>query len=153
MMFKIRLFYGGHLGFGGILFIIFIFYFSVNKYSLPGKFQYSIMVTGCDYWNIPLPNSDQSIHQKIIFGQVHSLKKIVYFCIKLWQILANSADPDETACYEPAHLDLHCLQTFDMEVCGAERVNTTCRIGALWGNLTDTNIHFLISLFKRKSEN
>ncbi len=28
--------------------------------------------------------------------------------------LANSKDPDETARYKPAHLDLHCLQTFSL---------------------------------------
>ena len=26
--------------------------------------------------------------------------------------MANSVDPDETARYEPSHLDLHCLQGF-----------------------------------------
>ena len=26
--------------------------------------------------------------------------------------MANSGDPDETARYEPSHLDLHCLQRY-----------------------------------------
>ena len=26
--------------------------------------------------------------------------------------MANSVDPDETACYEQSHLDLHCLQRY-----------------------------------------
>ena len=26
--------------------------------------------------------------------------------------MANSVDPDETARYEPSHLDLHCLQKY-----------------------------------------
>ena len=26
--------------------------------------------------------------------------------------MANSVDPDETACYEASHLDLHCLQRY-----------------------------------------
>ena len=26
--------------------------------------------------------------------------------------MANSVDPDETAHYEPSHLDLHCLQKY-----------------------------------------
>ena len=26
--------------------------------------------------------------------------------------MANSVDPDETARYEPSHLDLHCLQRY-----------------------------------------
>ena len=26
--------------------------------------------------------------------------------------MANSVDPDETACYKPSHLNLHCLQKY-----------------------------------------
>ncbi len=38
--------------------------------------------------------------------------------------LANSGDPDETARYEPAHLDLHWFATVvSKEVCGVEWVN------------------------------
>ena len=28
--------------------------------------------------------------------------------------MANSIDPDETARYEPSHLDLHCLQKYQI---------------------------------------
>ena len=30
--------------------------------------------------------------------------------VKLEDCISNSIDPDETAHYEPSHLDLHCLQ-------------------------------------------
>ena len=36
--------------------------------------------------------------------------------------MSNSEDPDETAHYEPSHLDLCCLQKPIMIVCGSERV-------------------------------
>ena len=36
--------------------------------------------------------------------------------------MSNSADPDETAHYEPSHLDLHCLQKPVIIACGNERV-------------------------------
>ena len=36
------------------------------------------------------------------FGQLGCQSKIV-------NIMANSVDPDEMACYKPSHLDLHCL--------------------------------------------
>ena len=35
--------------------------------------------------------------------------------------MANSVDSDETACYEPSRLDLHCLHSFVL-VCRAEMV-------------------------------
>ncbi len=31
------------------------------------------------------------------------------------KLLANSGDPDEAARYEPAHLDLHCLQMLSIK--------------------------------------
>ena len=34
--------------------------------------------------------------------------------------MSNSVDPDETAHFEPSHLDLRCLQT----ACGSESVNS-----------------------------
>ena len=34
--------------------------------------------------------------------------------------MANSVVPDETACNEPSHLDLHCLQNISVLVCRAE---------------------------------
>ena len=36
----------------------------------------------------------------------------IWFQSKIKTRLANSVDPDETAHYEPSHLDLHCLQRY-----------------------------------------
>ena len=36
--------------------------------------------------------------------------------------MSNSIDPDETAHYEPSHLDLCCLQKPIIIACGSERV-------------------------------
>ena len=36
--------------------------------------------------------------------------------------MSNSVDPDETARYEPSHLDLCCLQKPFIIACGSERV-------------------------------
>ena len=36
--------------------------------------------------------------------------------------MPNSVDPDETAYYEPSHLDLRCLQKSIIIACGSERV-------------------------------
>ena len=38
--------------------------------------------------------------------------------------MSNSVDPDETAHYEPSHLDLCCLQKPIIVACGSDRVNT-----------------------------
>ncbi len=47
-----------------------------------------------------------------------------YFYVFFFEYWKSSADPDEMACYEPAHLDLHCLQTLvSTEACGVERVS------------------------------
>ena len=37
--------------------------------------------------------------------------------------MSNCVDPDETAHYEPSHLDLCCLQKPVIVACGSERVN------------------------------
>ena len=37
--------------------------------------------------------------------------------------MSNSVDPDETAHYEPSHLDLCCLQKPNIIACGSERIN------------------------------
>ena len=37
--------------------------------------------------------------------------------------MSKSVDPDETAHYEPSHLDLCCLQKPIIIACGSERVN------------------------------
>ena len=39
--------------------------------------------------------------------------------------MSNSLDPDETAHYEPSHLDLRYLQKPIIIACGSERVNQT----------------------------
>ena len=39
--------------------------------------------------------------------------------------MLNSADPDETALYEPSHLDLRCLQKPIIITYGSERVKGT----------------------------
>ena len=38
--------------------------------------------------------------------------------------MSNSVDPDETAHYEPSHLDLRCLQKPVIIAYGSERVKT-----------------------------
>ena len=46
--------------------------------------------------------------------------------------MSNSEYPDETAHYEPSHLDLRCLQKPVITACGSERVNdieTYCEYG------------------------
>ena len=35
-----------------------------------------------------------------------------FFLIKIINRMANSVVPDETALYEPSHLDLHCLHRY-----------------------------------------
>ena len=37
--------------------------------------------------------------------------------------MSNNVDPDETAYYEPSHLDLCCLNKPIIIACGSERVN------------------------------
>ena len=49
----------------------------------------------------------------IELGHVHRCKKGSHFEKKTKQNrMANSVDPDETAHYEPSHLDLHCLYKY-----------------------------------------
>ena len=38
--------------------------------------------------------------------------------------MSNSVDPDETAHYEPSHVDLCCLQKPIITACGSERVKS-----------------------------
>ena len=47
--------------------------------------------------------------------------------------MSNSIDPDETAHYEPSHLDLHCLQKPIIIAGGSERVN----VNVEWIHLVD----------------
>ena len=44
--------------------------------------------------------------------------------------MSNSVDPDETAHYEPSHLDLCCLQKPIIINCGSERVKVLREIVA-----------------------
>ena len=50
---------------------------------------------------------DSSISE---FGHIHCCKW--GFSQKSITECQNSVDPDETACYEPSDLDLHCLQSY-----------------------------------------
>ena len=43
--------------------------------------------------------------------------------VKLKDCMPNSIDPDETAHYEPSHLDLRCLQKAIVIARGNEKVN------------------------------
>ena len=49
--------------------------------------------------------------------------KEVYNYVKLKDWMSNSVDPDETAHYEPSHLNLCCLQKPIIIALGSERVN------------------------------
>ena len=43
--------------------------------------------------------------------------------VKLKARMSNSIYPDETAHYEPSHLDLCCLQKTVITACGSEKLN------------------------------
>ena len=43
--------------------------------------------------------------------------------------MSNSVDPDETAHYEPSHLDLCSLQKLIIGACGSERVKLSLYLG------------------------
>ena len=45
--------------------------------------------------------------------------------------MANSVDPDETARYEPSHLDPHFLQMVSVLACRAEMVKPCLRLADL----------------------
>ena len=45
--------------------------------------------------------------------------------VNLKDRMSNSVDPDETAHYEPSHLDLCYLQKTIIMTCGSERVNVS----------------------------
>ena len=53
----------------------------------------------------------------------YRLERSLY--VKLKDRMSNSIDQDETAHYEPSHLDLYCLQKPIIISCGSERVNVT----------------------------
>ena len=48
------------------------------------------------------------------------MERSLYVKLKDW--MSNSVDPDETAHYEPSHLDLRCLQKPIIIAFGSERV-------------------------------
>ena len=43
--------------------------------------------------------------------------------------MAYSVDPDETALYEPSHLDLHCLHRYPFRSAGLKGLIVDCYIG------------------------
>ena len=45
--------------------------------------------------------------------------KFIHKELKCW--MSKSVDPDETAHYEPSHLDLRCLQKLIYFACGSEK--------------------------------
>ena len=49
--------------------------------------------------------------------------------------MPNSVDPDETAHYEPSHLDLRCLQKPIIIAYGSEKVTWSIRFTALKKNI------------------
>ena len=52
----------------------------------------------------------------------YQLEISLYVKLKDW--MTNSVDPDATACYEPSHLALHCLQKNIIIAYGNKRVNS-----------------------------
>ena len=50
----------------------------------------------------------------------YCLERSLY--VKLKDLTSNSIDPNETAHYEPSHLDLCCLQKLNLIAYGSERV-------------------------------
>ena len=61
----------------------------------------------------PLNSFDAKFQRTFVvcfFQQTIALKEVLYVKLKDW--IPNSVDPDETAHYEPSHLDLCCLQTY-----------------------------------------
>ena len=59
-----------------------------------------------------------------LFLTTYRLERSLYVKLKDW--MSNSIDPDETAHYEPSHLDLCCMQKPIIITCGSERVNLCC---------------------------
>ena len=64
--------------------------------------------------------------------------------------MANSVDPDETAHYEPSHLDLHCLHRYLFWSAGLKGFSehTFAEAGAVTvalGSGTDSVVGYLVS--------
>ena len=60
------------------------------------------------------------------------------FIVKINNRIVNSVDPDETARYQPSHLDLHCLHMY-MYWSSEMSVNVNCSLYFL-DNVQDTNV-------------
>ena len=60
--------------------------------------------------------------------------------VKLKDWMSNSVDPDETAHYEPSHLDLCCLQKPRIIACESERVN--------WSNILNLFSDDFVKLYE-----
>ena len=58
----------------------------------------------------------------VFFNKLFDLKEIYTLYVKLKNWMTNNVDPDETAHYEPSHLDLCCLQKPIIIACGSVRV-------------------------------
>ena len=54
--------------------------------------------------------------------------------------MSNSKDPDETAHYEPSHLDLCCLQKPIIKAYGSERVNKPSECASKFGSICSLTI-------------
>ena len=79
-------------------------------------------------WTLPCLNFDISTNAKKRFNT-----KIKYR-------IANSVDPDETARYEPSHLDLHCLHRHLFWSAGLKGLDN------------DKTLHFYFSCVKRQTK-
>ena len=65
--------------------------------------------------------SDENYHLLRVLTN-YQLERSLY--IKFEDQMSNSGDPDETAHYEPSHLDLRCLQKPIIIAYGSERVKS-----------------------------
>ena len=84
-----------------------------------------ILTKSCLPLTLSLPNFRRHLSSAFFFFFFFFLTKYHLercFYVKLKDWLSNSLDPDETAHYEPCHLDLCCLQKPIIIACGSERV-------------------------------
>ena len=58
--------------------------------------------------------------------------------------MANSVDPDEMACYEPSHLDLHCLQRYLYWSVWMKQLNPLSLFTSLWTLMVSYQEPFVI---------
>ena len=72
-----------------------------------------------------MPNFRRQLCFFFFFLISYRLERSLY--IKLKDRMSNSIGPDETAYYEPSHLDLCCLQKPIIIACGSERVKLYCK--------------------------